>query len=178
MGTSQYPRPGYRLAPRCLQEILDVTVSGSQIEQSLAVDLKLSDLDESSWTQFSKSTCRKLGQMIVRQTSAQVRLFPRKILTRPLPVIPSSIQFDDLELESRTRNCLQQIMSNASLARLEQLRSLTVEQLLHASGFGAKCLVDLLTSLEGVAVYRDQIAVTEINRNQFPQGLLPEGRLA
>lgn len=178
MGTSQYPRRGYRLAPRCLQEILDVKVSASQIEQSLALDLKLRDLDESTWSQFSKNTCRKLGQMIVRQTSAQVRLFPREILNRPLPVIPSGIQFDDLELESRTRNCLQQIMSNASLTRLEELRGLTVEQLLHAGGFGAKCLVDLLTSLEGVAVYRDQIEVVEDNGNHLAQSLLPERRFA
>lgn len=178
MGTSQYPRPGYRLAPRCLHEILDVTISGSQIEQSLGARLKLSDLDERSWAHFSESACRKLGQIIVSRTSAQLRLFPREILDRPLPVIPSGMQFDDLELESRTRNRLQQVMSSAGLARLEGLKGLTVEQLLHASGFGAKCLVDLLTSLEGVAVCWNQVQVTENNGNRVAQTLPPDPHLA
>ena len=91
--------------------------------------------------------------MIVRHICAHVQSLPPSVLAQSLPVIPASLQLDDLELESRTRNCLQQMMSNAGLARLEDLGSLTVGQILPTSGFGAKGLVDLLTSLEGVTLY-------------------------
>jgi hypothetical protein len=95
----------------------------------------------------------------VKQTGEQIRSFPRTVLSRRLPAIPAGIEVDDLDLEPRTRNRLQQMMSNARLASLNELRYLTVGQILCTDGLGAKCLVDLLTSLEGIAVCGDQISV-------------------
>lgn len=94
--------------------------------------------------------------MIVNQTGEQIRFFPRKVLSHRLPAIPAGLEVDDLDLESRTRNSLRQIISSARLASLDELRYLTVGQILLTNGLGAKCLIDLLTSLEGVAVYGDQ----------------------
>ena len=91
--------------------------------------------------------------MIVRRLAAQMRSLPREILTRQLPVISPSIRPHDLELESRTRNCLLQMMSNAGLRGLEELKKLAIGQILETCGFGPHCLVDLLSSLEAVSMY-------------------------
>ena len=165
MGTSQYPRLGYPLAPRCLREILDIPVLLSHIARALPARLKYFELDEKSWTHFPARRCRELGHVIVKETGEQIRSFPRKVLSRRLPAIPAGIEVDDLDLEPRTRNRLQQIMSNTRLASLDELKYLTVGQILCTDGLGAKCLVDLLTSLEGIAVYRDQINVESENGN-------------
>jgi hypothetical protein len=161
MGTSQYPRIGYRLAPKCLHEILDIPALDSRSAQGRRVKLKYSELDEASWTRFNTRICRKLGQKIVRQTSLQIGSFPKKILTRRLPMIPPGVELDDLDLEPRTRNRLKQMMWNAGVARLDGLKQLTIERILNTSGFGARCLVDLLTSLEGVAIGNDQINIVD-----------------
>src|ERR1700676_3712952 len=157
MGTSQYPRVGYRLAPKCLHEILDIPVLDFQSAQRRRVKLKCSGLDEASWTHFGTRICRKLGRMIVQRTSLRIRSLPEKILTRQLPVIPRGVELDDLDLEGRTRNCLKQMMWNEGVARLDGVKDLTIGRILHTSGFGARCLVDLLTSLEGVAIGKNQI---------------------
>jgi hypothetical protein len=177
MGTSPYPRLGFRLAPRSLQEILDVPVLDSQIEQPALLNLKCSELDENSWVHFNRRTCRELGKVIVRQTSAQLRSLPKEVLTRPLPVVPQGIQLDDLDLEPRTRHCLQQIMASASLARLDELSKVTIGQILRTNGFGARCLVDLLSSLEGVAVASGQTEIEGKSRNQGAPNLQLDERL-
>lgn len=177
MGASHYPRLGFRLAPRSLQEILDVPVLDSQIAQPPRLNLKCSELDENSWAQFNTRICRELGRMIVRQTSAQLRSLPQEVLTRRLPVVPPGIQLDDLDLEPRTRNCLQQIMSSASLERLDELRNVTIGQILRTNGFGARCLVDLLTSLEGVAVAYGQLEVADKSRDHNAWNLQLNDRL-
>ncbi len=163
MGTSQYPRLGYPLAPRCLREVLDIPVPLSRVARTLSARLKYFELDERSWTHFPARRCKEFGQLIVKQTGEQIRSFPRKVLSRRLPALPAGIEVDDLDLEPRTRNRLQQMMSNARLASLDELRYLTVGQILCTDGLGAKCLVDLLTSLEGIAVYRDQTNVRKEN---------------
>ena len=90
--------------------------------------------------------------MIVTQLTSRMHSFPREVLTRHLPVISPSIRPHDLELESRTRNCLLQMMSNAGMAGLEELNKLTIGQILDTTGFGPKCLVDLLSSLEALSI--------------------------
>lgn len=178
MGTSQYPRLGYPLAPRCLREVLDIPVPFPHIARTLPARLKFFELDEKSWTHFPARRCRELGQVIVRQTGEQIRSFPRKVLSRRLPSIPAGIGVDDLDLEPRTRNRLQQMMSNARLAGLDELRYLTVGQILRTHGLGAKCLVDLLTSLEGIAVYRDQISVQKESGDHPALKPVPDRRLS
>ncbi len=163
MGTSQYPRPGYPLAPRCLREVLDIPVPLSLSTGARPARLKYFELDEKSWAHFPARRCRELGRVIVKQTGEQIRSFPRKVLSRRLPAIPAGIGVEDLDLESRTRNRLQQMMSSARLAGLDELKYLTVGHILHTEGLGAKCLVDLLTSLEGIAVFEDQTNVQKEN---------------
>jgi hypothetical protein len=113
MDRSQYPRFGYRLAPSCLREALQVPISGPGAKRRL----KLSDLDESSWTRFAAKDCRRFGQLIVTRLTSQMHSFPREVLTRNLPVISPSIHSHDLELESRARNCLLQMMSKSGPGR-------------------------------------------------------------
>jgi hypothetical protein len=178
MGTSQYPRLGYPLAPRCLREVLDIPIPLSLAARALPARLKYFELDEKSWTHFPARRCKELGKVIVQQTSEQIRSLPRKVLSRHLPAIPAGIEVDDLDLEPRTRNRLQQMMSNARLASLDELQNLTVGQILCTDGLGAKCLVDLLTSLEGMAVYRDQVNVQKDSGNHPAPKPLLEHRLS
>jgi hypothetical protein len=168
MDRSQYPRFGYRLAPNCLKEALQIAISGSGAERGL----NLSDLDENSWARFPVDDCRRFGQMIVRRLTAQMRSIPRKVLIRHLPVISSSVHSHDLELESRTRNRLLQVMSNAGLTGLEELKKLTIGQILETTGFGPKSLVDLLSSLEAVSLSADWTNLDRENLTAYAAGPL------
>ncbi|MBI3493001.1 MAG: hypothetical protein HY047_14660 [Acidobacteria bacterium] len=78
-----------------------------------------------------------------------------------LPELPASIKLTDLELESRTQNCLRK----SDYARnTRTLSETSVAELLRSKGFGTKCLVDLLTSIEG------HIRADGTQRDVLPQG--------
>ena len=59
--------------------------------------------------------------------------------------VPPGVDLKGLPLSTRTRNCLKR----ASLTSTEELRANSLGQLLEIPGFGVKCLVDLLTAVEG-----------------------------
>jgi hypothetical protein len=73
-----------------------------------------------------------------------------------LPAIPTSIKLADLELETRTHNSLRK---NGHSRNLSGLGDITVGDALRWKGFGVKCLVDLLTSIEGYIGDRKQVDV-------------------
>jgi len=152
MDTSRYPRCGYAIAPKSLHEILDIPLSNSKMRLRAHVGTECSELDQSAWTHFGASLCKQLGQLVVAEIAAHIKSLPDKVLTRNLPSISKGIELDDLRLEPRTRNCLQQMMSYADLTRLDQLRNLTIGQIIHTQGLGARSLVDLLTALESAGV--------------------------
>jgi DNA-directed RNA polymerase alpha subunit len=70
--------------------------------------------------------------------------------------IPPDVDLQQLPISSRTRNCL----SVASLGSTEQLRGESMARLLEMPGFGVRCLVDLLTAVEGA----EWAAVAECDR--------------
>jgi hypothetical protein len=55
---------------------------------------------------------------------------------------------EDLDLEPRTYNCLRNMQLQGKFQQLADLSEKTIGDILRFHGFGAKCLVDLLTSLE------------------------------
>jgi Mor family transcriptional regulator len=65
-----------------------------------------------------------------------------------IPPIPPGVALADLELETRTRNCL---IAAGFGRRPQDLSKMTAEEMLGLRGFWAKSLVDLLTSLEYAA---------------------------
>jgi len=141
--SSRYPRPGHRLAPETLREILTEPIPPELAERSAERRLRLCDLDEGTWNQFSREEISKLADLIVSRVN--VSGYSRVVRERRLPRPPKAMRLEDLRLENRTYNCLQR---RGFGKRPEDLGKLTVGELLGIKAFGAKCMVDLLTSLE------------------------------
>jgi len=146
MGRSRYPRPGHRLAPSTLRELLQEPVPAQYFQDEHDGGLLLCDLDESSWDRFGEEACQQLAVEVVRAVGRAARM-PMPIADRRLPPIPRGLKLTDLDLEVRTVNCL---VAAGIHERPQDLRAITIEGILGLQGFWVKCLVDLLTSLEYV----------------------------
>lgn len=142
MSISRYPRPGYPIAPRLLRDILQYPVPDQRVSDSL----RLSDLDESAWARFSPETCKRLGAAVIASLPP---ILPDFIRHRHLPKLPDQVTSDELLLEPRTRNCL---MNRGLLNPPQKLADLTIGDILQIPGFGKKSLVDLLSTLESLAL--------------------------
>src|SRR5437773_7007448 len=135
MSVSRYPRPGHRIAPLLLREVLQCPWPDARASQSL----KLSDLDESAWARFGSETCKRLGAAVICSLPP---CLPDFIQQRNLPELPDEITDDEILLEPRTRNCL---TSQGLLSPPQKLAGITVRHVLQIPAFGKKSLVDLLT---------------------------------
>lgn len=144
MAISRYPRPGHRIAPLALREILCVPVLDRRFTRSL----KLCDLDETAWERFDPVTCRRLAAAVVRQIPS---CLPEVIKQRHLPKLPEWVTAKDLLVEPRTRNCLEE---QGLLDHPQELENFTIGQVCKFGAFGKKSLVDLLTSLESFVIWR------------------------
>jgi hypothetical protein len=138
MSVSRYPRPGHRIAPFLLREVLRAPLPDRRISESL----QLCDLDESTWARFSPETCKRLGAAVIRSIPP---CLPDFIQRRQLPALPEGVTSEELPLEPRTRNCL---VEQGLLEPPDKLQNVTVGEVLRIPAFGKKSLVDLLTSLE------------------------------
>jgi len=139
----RYPRPGHRLAPQTLKEVLLVRVPPRLVRGTPFRNARFCDLDETVWNHLSPETIGRLaGLVIVR---AGLGGHHRAIRQRHLPRPPKGMRLEDLRLENRTHNCL---VREGLADRPEELGELSVGDLLAIRAFGTKCLVDLLTSLE------------------------------
>ncbi|MFI5386747.1 MAG: DNA-directed RNA polymerase subunit alpha C-terminal domain-containing protein [Fimbriimonadales bacterium] len=74
------------------------------------------------------------------------------------------MRLDDVELEVRTYNCLRKAGFRSAI---QTLGDRTVRELLKISGFGAMCLVDLLTSIES-AISRKELRTTRAPVHNWP----------
>jgi hypothetical protein len=149
MPISYYPRPSYPLAPKSLREILIGAVPRNYARKKGADAIFYCNLDAEAWKTFSSDECQQLGREIVGVVSAAILDLPVRILRRAVPMVLTKTIVADLELERRTYNCLCRVLQAGLVADLEELPYRTIEKLLEIRGFGAKCLVDLLTSVEG-----------------------------
>jgi len=147
MGRSRYPRRGHRIAPATLRGLLQAPVPAKYLTSVSDAGLRLCDLDESVWQRFDDRTCQALAGEVLRAVGRAART-PTAFAERTLPPIPQGMKLADLELEVRTVNCL---VSAGLHQRPQDLRTITIEEILGLRGFWVKCLVDLLTSLEYVA---------------------------
>jgi len=173
MARSRYPRPGHRLAPATLRELLQVPVPAKYLKRvesresrveskedthpstpysplstlhSPLSTLLLCDLDETAWDRFGQQVCRQLAREVIRAVGRAIRM-PAPVKDRRLPAIPRGMTLVDLELEIRTLNCL---VSARIHQRPQDFQKMTIGGLLGLRGFWAKSLVDLLCSLEYV----------------------------
>jgi len=143
MAIARYPRPGDRLAPLALREILQERVPARLLGKSLGRGKLLCDLDETVWESLTAEQIGQIGEVIV----ARVRNKDcnQVVHQRHLPRLPEGTTLDDLCLENRTYNCLRREGFGEDPQRLA---GRTLGEMLKIRAFGARCLVDLLTALE------------------------------
>lgn len=163
-----YPRPGHRLAPETLREILLDPVPEGWVAGTSAEGLRLCDLTERVWDCLSPRVIAKLGDLIISRVN--VSGYNRTIQERPLPRPPKAIRLEDLPLENRTYNCLRR---EGFGKRFEELNRHTVGELLAIKAFGAKCLVDLLSSLETFAAREGKLN-EKLTEEAIALGAMPE----
>lgn len=161
MGISTYPRYGFRLAPLALKEILDVYAPKHLVKQE---NIKLFELDESSWKRFGSDNCLTLSEIIIKRCNAFFFLMPTEITEKIIPQFSHLENLQNIELESATFDCLENSFSN----KKNVFSKLTVGKLLNYRCLGMRGLIDLLTSLETGKldkVFHEQIKPTF--RNYF-----------
>lgn len=173
MGISRYPRPGHRVAPFTLTDVLDVSIPRSLKVEGLTRDIKLCNLDETTWRQFDVEACKQLSEAVVEQVRFVLPTLPERLSIRHLPVTSGFIELEFLELEARTYNCLFRAGFGENSHYFNEY---TIGKLIKLKGFGARCLIDLLTSLESVNPTGEQSAfvpseVGEINTEVTPETL-------
>ena len=138
MDRPRFPHKGQHLAPRLYRHIL----LRYRVPRRFHLDapyIHLSDLDASIWSVVSPRTCRALGEFVLARLP--LRSLPADL---PLPQVPNDLALADLLLENRTRNAL----CRHGLTTGADLSGICPDQLLDLRGFGVKCLIDLLVSLE------------------------------
>lgn len=140
---NRYPRPGERIAPLVLSDVLAATLPPQLRDQLGTGELRLCDLDKSVWQRFSADQIRQLAQALVDHVSTHhvLRTLQNRRFPRPLP----GLRLDDLHLENRTRRCLMREELDDQLPRLGEY---TLGDVLSIRAFGPRCLLDLLTALE------------------------------
>jgi hypothetical protein len=143
--SGRYPRPGQRLAPETLRCALQVPIPGELCPPSTGNPLRLCDLDESTWSRFAPDQIAQLARMVVSRVATCAA--SRAIRGGRVPKLPQGVRLEDVCLENRTYRCLER----AGFARKPRaLSNRTIGELLDLDAFGAKCLVDLLCSLEAL----------------------------
>ena len=142
MGISWYPRPGHRIAPLALREILDAPLPDHLLGRSCPTHMRrLSDLDETAWSHFGPEVCRRLGEVVVREVQRQLNSAPRSLKTRMLPRWLDGVVLEELELEPGTYEALKREQGWLAFAK-------RIGQVAALRWIGARALVDFLTSLE------------------------------
>lgn len=151
MPISHYPREGYPLAPATLRELLTARIPPKLCPEAVRKGIQFGDLDETAWREFPENWCRGFGRRIVQMIADAISSIPIAVRYRLLPPVPPSLTFEEMELEQRTYNCLCKMKMEGLITGPSDLARRTVQELVSRDAFGAKSLVDLLTSLEYVS---------------------------
>jgi len=106
--------------------------------------LRLKDLDESVWDKLAPETCLKLAKAVVAQVRKST-VTGGKVGGSLVPIPRTNGQPLRIQLEQRTYNCLE---DHGLLKDTKCLARATLGDLLRKSGFGVRCLVDMLSALE------------------------------
>jgi hypothetical protein len=143
--SNRYPRPGERIAPLALRDILAHPMPKRFRDRLDSAEPRLCDLDESFSRRFPAETIKQLAQAVVDCISTYQSL--RALRDRSFPRLKPGLRLDDLNLENRTRRCL---IREGLDDRPERLAEYTLGEILSLRGFGPRCLLDLLSALESV----------------------------
>src|SRR5262245_8963190 len=110
MPLSRFPRFGASLAPGSLREVLAVPLPRPYRREGPFGAVKLCDLDEGVWDQFSPEACADLGRLVIDTVRRAIPTLPKNVLRRVVPSPPQGVGIDDLHLEQRTYNCLRRLL--------------------------------------------------------------------
>ena len=147
-GMNRYPRPGQRLAPNTLREVLVEPVPkgllrGTSLQGKRAKAIRLCDLDESVWDKLPEEAVVELAEIVVDRVA--VGCSRKSLRQRHFPRPPDGTLLDELNLEHRTRLCLEREGFADNPATLGDR---TLGEVMEIRAFGPRCLVDLLSGLE------------------------------
>jgi len=162
MKSAQYPHPGNKIAPYALHGILDVEVPNG-ILGSRESHMRLCDLDETAWERFDFLVCKKLGKEVMRVVRTLIPSKARELLNLHLPTPPNYLRLKDLALETRTYLLLEKWGFDD---HVEKLGNETLGNLLDIHGFGVKCLVDFLASIETATARARQEPISKVEGPQ------------
>jgi len=140
---NRYPRPGERVAPTTLRQVLLETAPDRLVQGTEAAGLRLCELDESIWDKLTPEAIVELGEMVIARVAAGCtrKAFHQRRFPRP----PEGLKLSDLRLEHRTHLCL----AREGFEETPQaLADHTIGDILAMRAFGPRCLVDLLSALE------------------------------
>jgi len=142
-GVNRYPRPGDRIAPITLSQVLTEPAPDRLVAGTPAEGLELSQLDETIWEKLPLQAVFALAEIVVDRVAAACarKLFHRRHFPRP----PEGLALEELRLEHRTHLCLER---EGFGQRPERLGDRTIGEVLAIRAFGPRCLVDLLSALE------------------------------
>ncbi len=144
----RYPRPGHPIAPSLLRDILNRPLPMSLFLARSEENRyrRFADLDANVWHHLPPTKIRELAVTVISQVTQGMLKMPPHVASLELPRLPANLELADLLLEPRTFHCLEKAgnpIANSSTCMPK------IGDLLDIPGFGAKCVVDLLTSLEG-----------------------------
>ena len=149
---NRFPQPNRPVAPAILKDLLDQPIPRDLTRGTRFPGKRLADLDETVWDYFAPEVIAQLAALVLAQIGA--KSIPPAVRSLPLPDISAGLRLEDLHLENRTVNSLEQ----ANLARdMQQFSRMTVGDLVALPGFGVRCLVDLLVALETLVVRQRSI---------------------
>lgn len=140
---NRYPRPGERIAPSTLSDVLMEPLPKKLRDQLGGEKLNLCDLDESVWQRFPPDAIKQLAKAAIDCVSTKQAL--KTLHDRRFPSLVPGLRLDDLRLENRTRRCL---IRKGLDEQPELLGNYTFGKILSFRWFGPRCLLDLLAALE------------------------------
>jgi len=136
-----YPRYNYPLVPKTLKAIFDVSISSPKFIKGE----RLCNLDARIWHRCTVGQCNQLERIVVKYLSSKC-LYSLPLYIRNHYLYNFRLKdIESLVLDYRTYNCLKRV---GLLENMACIAKATIGQLLHIRGFGWKCLLDLLVSLE------------------------------
>ncbi|MGA8214444.1 MAG: hypothetical protein WB799_12685 [Candidatus Sulfotelmatobacter sp.] len=89
-----------------------------------------------------------MGSLIVKRIAVHLSCIPREIGVKHLPRVPEDVELGQLELETRTHNCIDRPIRAGAIHNIRGLSNFTIDKAKHIKGLGARGLVDLLVALE------------------------------
>ena len=140
---SEFPHPGYPIAPHLLRPVLSVglPVSFARLTDTFPL---LADLDERIWSYVDRPVAECLGNFVItRAYQMRTAVFWRMTY---FPRLTSALRLDDIRIERVTYQSLSSLFAREIPEGLTDLAKFTLDRLI-AEVFGVKPLIDLLAAV-------------------------------